>query len=47
MLSNFNLSKSFWVETAYMACFLVNQSPSFTIDKKNLEDYGQVFQEII
>ena len=34
MLSNSNLSKSFWAEAVYLACFLVDRSPSFAVDKK-------------
>ena len=34
MLSNVKLSKSFWVEVAWTTCFLINWSPSFSIDKK-------------
>ena len=37
MLSNSRLSKTFWAEAIYMACFLVNRSPSFAINKKSLE----------
>ncbi|RVW27547.1 hypothetical protein CK203_097505 [Vitis vinifera] len=35
MLSNVDLPKSFWVEAASTACFLINHSPSTAIDKKN------------
>ena len=34
MLSNANLSKSFWAEAASTACFLINRSPSVAIEKK-------------
>ena len=38
MHSNVGLPKSFWVEVASIACFLVNQSPSSVIDKKIPEE---------
>lgn len=38
MLFNFGLPKSFWVEITNITYFLVNQSHSFVIDKKNLEE---------
>ena len=34
MLSNAKLSKSFWVDEASIACFLINRSPLVAIDKK-------------
>lgn len=37
MLSNDGLSKSLWAEAASTACFLVNRSPSTTIDKKTTQ----------
>ena len=36
MLSNANLSKSFWAEIAFTACFLINQSLFVAIEKKRL-----------
>ena len=34
MLSNAKLPKSFWAEAASTACYLINRSPSTTIEKK-------------
>ena len=34
MLSNVKLSKSFWADAALTSCFLINRSPSVSIDKK-------------
>ena len=38
LLSNSGLPKSFWTEAAVTAFFLVNRSPSTTIDKKTSEE---------
>ncbi|KAG8503607.1 hypothetical protein CXB51_001802 [Gossypium anomalum] len=38
MLSNANLPKSFWVEAAATACFLINRSPSVAIEKKTPQE---------
>ncbi|KAG8474442.1 hypothetical protein CXB51_034036 [Gossypium anomalum] len=38
MLSNANLPKSFWAEVASTACFLINRSPSVTIEKKTPQE---------
>ncbi|KAG8489524.1 hypothetical protein CXB51_017540 [Gossypium anomalum] len=38
MLSNVNLPKSFWAEVASIACFLINRSPSVTIEKKTPQE---------
>ncbi|KAG8497424.1 hypothetical protein CXB51_008733 [Gossypium anomalum] len=38
MLSNANLPKSFWAETASTACFLINRSPSVAIEKKTPQE---------
>lgn len=38
MLSNSQLSKSFWAEAAATACFLINRSPSTAIGKKTPEE---------
>ncbi|KAG8474867.1 hypothetical protein CXB51_031602 [Gossypium anomalum] len=38
MLLNANLPKSFWVEAASTACFLINRSPSVTIKKKTPQE---------
>ncbi|KAG8500695.1 hypothetical protein CXB51_002843 [Gossypium anomalum] len=38
MLSNANLPKSFWVEAASTACFLINRSPSVAIEKKTPQE---------
>ncbi|KAG8489761.1 hypothetical protein CXB51_017983 [Gossypium anomalum] len=38
MLSNANLPKSFWAETASTACFFINQSPSVAIEKKTPQE---------
>ncbi|KAG8502915.1 hypothetical protein CXB51_000770 [Gossypium anomalum] len=38
MLSNANLSKSFWAEAASTACFLINPSPSVAIEKKTPQE---------
>ncbi|KAG8474672.1 hypothetical protein CXB51_031137 [Gossypium anomalum] len=38
MLSNANLSKSFWAEAAFTACFLINRSPSVAIEKKTPQE---------
>ncbi|KAG8476956.1 hypothetical protein CXB51_030500 [Gossypium anomalum] len=38
MLSNANLPKSFWAETASTACFLINRSSSFAIEKKTPQE---------
>ena len=38
MLSNANLSKSFWAEAASTACFLINRSPSVAIEKKTPQE---------
>ena len=42
MLSNVDLPKSFWVEAASTACFLINHSPSTAIDKRTPQEvwYG-------
>ncbi|WVZ91577.1 hypothetical protein U9M48_037728 [Paspalum notatum var. saurae] len=34
MLSNAGLNKRFWAEAASTACYLINRSPSITLDKK-------------
>ncbi|WVZ62982.1 hypothetical protein U9M48_012667 [Paspalum notatum var. saurae] len=34
MLSNAGLNKHFWAEAASTACYLINRSPSITLDKK-------------
>ncbi|KAJ9537531.1 hypothetical protein OSB04_030264 [Centaurea solstitialis] len=34
MLSNSKMPKSFWAEAASTACYLINRSPSVTLDKK-------------
>ncbi|KAG8479138.1 hypothetical protein CXB51_029778 [Gossypium anomalum] len=38
ILSNANLPKSFWAEAASTACFLINCSPSVTIEKKTPQE---------
>ncbi|KAG8501441.1 hypothetical protein CXB51_003771 [Gossypium anomalum] len=38
MLSNANLPKSFWAEAASTACFLINRSPSVSIEKKTPQE---------
>lgn len=38
MLSNANLSKSFWGEAVHTACYLINRSPSTAIDFKTPEE---------
>ncbi|KAG8492439.1 hypothetical protein CXB51_009727 [Gossypium anomalum] len=38
MLSNANLPKSFWVEAASTACFLINRSLSVAIEKKTPQE---------
>ncbi|KAG8480597.1 hypothetical protein CXB51_024789 [Gossypium anomalum] len=38
MLSNANLPKLFWAETASTACFLINRSPSVSIEKKTPQE---------
>ena len=38
MLSNANLSKSFWAKAASTACFLINRSPSVAIEKKTPQE---------
>ncbi|KAG8478019.1 hypothetical protein CXB51_027833 [Gossypium anomalum] len=38
MFSNANLPKSFWVEAASTACFLINRSPSVAVEKKTPEE---------
>ena len=38
MLSNAGLSKCFWAEAVNTACYLVNRSPSTTIDFKTPEE---------
>ena len=38
MYSNTGLSKSFWAEATSTACYLVNRSPSTTIEKKTLQE---------
>ncbi|KAG8486697.1 hypothetical protein CXB51_020179 [Gossypium anomalum] len=38
MLSNVNLPKSFWAETASTACFLINRSLSVAIEKKTPQE---------
>ncbi|KAG8498561.1 hypothetical protein CXB51_004866 [Gossypium anomalum] len=38
MLSNANLPKSFWSETASTACFLINRSPFVAIEKKTPQE---------
>ncbi len=34
MLSNASLPKQFWAEAVSTACYLINRSPSYAIDKK-------------
>ncbi|KAJ9548963.1 hypothetical protein OSB04_021506 [Centaurea solstitialis] len=34
MLSNSGLAKSFWAEAASTACYIINRSPSYALDKK-------------
>ncbi|KAG8473058.1 hypothetical protein CXB51_035009 [Gossypium anomalum] len=38
MLSNANLPKSFWAESAFTACFLINRSPSIVIEKNTPQE---------
>ena len=38
MLLNAGLSKSFWVEAMFTACYLVNRSPASSIDFQTLEE---------
>ena len=38
MLSNSQLSKSFMVEAASIACYLINHSPSAAIEKKTPQE---------
>jgi transposase InsO family protein len=38
MLSNANLQQELWEETVTIACYLVNRSPSITIECKILEE---------
>ena len=38
MLSNAQLSKSFWKEVASTACYLINRSPSVAIEKKTPQE---------
>ena len=38
MLSNAQLSKSFWTEAASTACYLINRSPSVAIEKKTPQE---------
>jgi hypothetical protein len=34
MLSNAGMSRHFWAEAAFVACYLINRSPSIPLDKK-------------
>lgn len=34
MLSNSGLAKAFWAEAASTACYIINCSPSYALDKK-------------
>ena len=38
MLSNAQLPKSFWVEVAPTACYLINRSPSIAIERKTPQE---------
>ena len=38
MLSNAQLPKSFWEEAASTACYLINRSPSVSIEKKTRQE---------
>jgi hypothetical protein len=35
MVSNAGMNKRFWAEIAATACYLINRSPSISLDKKN------------
>jgi hypothetical protein len=47
MLSNVKLSNDFWAETINTACYLINHSPSTTIECKLLMGHGLVLLLII
>ena len=38
MLSNAQFPKSFWAETSSTACYLINRSPSISIEKKTPQE---------
>jgi len=42
MLSGIRLGHEFWVEAVEIACYLVNRSPSSTLEDKTPQKYGML-----
>jgi hypothetical protein len=49
MLSNASMDRQFWAEAACTTCYLINRSPSTTIEKKTPMEvwYGMVWYDMV